>query len=371
MKILFSGNTAWSMYNFRRKIFESCMNDGMEVVVTAPYDEVFSKKIVKMGCKFIPVDISRKGTNPMQDYRLYKNYIRILKEEKPDGCFFYTIKPNIYGGMAAGKLNIPFITITTGLGYIFNNENIVSKIAKKLYNISFRKARMVWFLNRDDINSFLKERIIPEKKAMLLNGEGIDTEHFTVSHAENGSFSFILIARMLWDKGVGLYVDAAKELKKRHPEVEFRLLGAIDKNNPMGIPLETIMKWHNEGVINYMGEVQDVRPYINSSSCVVLPSFYREGIPFCLMEGAASGKPIITTDNVGCREVIKDGYNGFMCKIKDKESLIEAMEKMVSLPLDERIRMGENGRDLMKNEFDIKLIVKEYKKAIRENFTSL
>lgn len=368
MKILFSGNTAWSMYNFRRKIFESCINSGIEVVVTAPEDNIFSKKITDMGCKFIPVNLSRKGTNPIKDYNLYLSYKRILKEEKPDGCFFYTIKPNIYGGMAAGKLGVPFITITTGLGYIFNNDSIVSTIAKKLYKISFKNARKVWFLNRDDINSFVTENIIPESKAMLLKGEGIDTEHFSISDRNNEKFSFIMISRLLWDKGVELYADAARTLKKKYPEVEFRLLGAIDRNNPMGIAEKTIMDWHNEGIVNYMGEVEDVRPYIYDSSCVVLPSYYREGIPLCLMEGAASGKPIITTDNVGCREVIKDGYNGFICKPKDLETLTVAMEKMIKLPLDERIAMGNNGRTFMKNEFDIKLIIEEYKKAIKENF---
>ena len=368
MKILFSGNTAWSMYNFRRKIFESCISDGMEVVVVAPEDNFFSKRIMDMGCKFIHIDISRKGTNPLQDYLLYRSYKKILNQEKPDGCFFYTIKPNIYGGMAAGSLDIPFITITTGLGYIFNNNNIVSGIAKKLYKISFRKAKKIWFLNQDDIDSFINEKIIHKDKAMLLKGEGIDTEYFTFSKNNSETFSFILIARLLWDKGVGIYVDAAKNLKKKYPRIEFKLLGAIDNNNPMGIPETTIKEWHNEGIINYMGEVQDVRPYINSSSCVVLPSFYREGIPLCLMEGAASGKPIITTDNVGCREVIRDGYNGFICKPQDTESLINAMENMMRLTNDERIAMGEKGRLLMETEFDIRLIEEEYKKAIRENF---
>lgn len=368
MKILFSGNTAWSMYNFRRKIFEFCINSGIEVLVTAPEDNIFSKKITEMGCKFIPVNLSRKGTNPIKDYNLYLSYKKILKEEKPDGCFFYTIKPNIYGGMAAGKLGVPFITITTGLGYIFNNDSIVSRIAKKLYKISFRKAQKVWFLNTDDINSFISENIIPDNKAMLLKGEGIDTEFFSVSDVKNEKFSFIMISRILWDKGVGIYADAARILKKKYPEVEFKLLGAIDRNNPMGIPESTIREWHNEGVVNYMGEVQDVRPYINSSSCVVLPSFYREGIPFCLMEGAASGKPLITTDNVGCREVVRDAYNGFICKTKDTESLTDAMEKMIKLPYDERIAMGKNGREFMKNEFDIKLIIEEYRKAIHNYF---
>ena len=369
MKILFSGNTAWSMYNFRRWIFESCINNGMEVTVVAPKDDIFSRKIEDMGCKFVNVDISRKGTNPFKDLCLYRDYIKILKAEKPDGCFFYTIKPNIYGGMAAGKLNIPFITVTTGLGYIFNNDNLVSKIAKTLYKIAFKKANQVWFLNKDDINSFVTENIIPENKAVLLKGEGIDTEHFDSHKEENRNFSFIMISRILWDKGAGIYADAAKCIKEKYPDVEFKLLGAIDNDNPMGVPQETVMKWHNDGTVNYLGEVQDVRPYINDSSCVVLPSYYREGIPLCLMEGAASGKPIITTDNVGCKEVIKDGYNGFMCKPKDTESLVSVMERMIKLPIDERILMGQNGRKFMQDVFDIKLIIEEYRKTIKQCFS--
>lgn len=364
IKLLFSGNTAWSMYNFRKNVLESFINKGVDVVVVAPNDNIYSKKLVSIGCKFISININRKGTNPINDYILFHNYKKILKEEKPNGCFFYTIKPNIYGGMAAGNLKIPFIAVTTGLGYIFNNNSIVSKIAKTLYKISFSKATQVWFLNNEDVKSFTDNHLISENKSMVLKGEGIDTKKFTISNSDSKTFSFILIARILWDKGVGFYVEAAKALKSKYPDIEFKLLGTIDCNNPMGIPKKTILEWHNSKIINYLGEVEDVRPYIQQSSCVVLPSFYREGIPFCLMEGAASGKPIITTNNIGCKEVIIDGYNGFICKVKDKESLINAMEKMIKLPIEERNRMGKNGRILMENEFDVRLIIKKYHETI-------
>lgn len=365
MKLIFSGNTAWSMYNFRRQIFQHCINKGHKVYVIAPQDNIFDNKLRAMGCQFIPVQLKRKGTNPLQDIKLCREYYRIFKQIHPDGCFSYTIKPNIYGSIAASMLHIPYIPITTGLGYIFNTKSLVSIIAKGLYKIAFKKAPQVWFLNQEDINSFVSNQIIPASKAQLLRGEGIDLSHFIINDKEeDGKISFILIARMLWDKGVGIFVDAAKLLKTKYPNVDFLLLGKIDTNNPMGIPQSKLEEWDKQNIIKFLGETEDVRPYINRSTCVVLPSFYREGIPLCLMEGAASGKPIITTNNTGCKEVVEDGYNGFLCKTRNVESLVSAMEKIIKLSPEERKQMGRNGRKKMQKEFDMNLIVKEYDNAI-------
>lgn len=364
MKIVFSGNTAWSMYNFRREVFKHFINNGHEVYVLAPKDTNFTKLIEEIGCHFINISIERKGTNPITDVLLIKQYYSCLKKIHPDCCYFYTIKPNIYGGIAASMLGITFFAVTTGLGYIFNSNNFTSIIAKLLYKFSFRKALEVWFLNNDDIKSFLDNGIIDKNKAKLLNGEGIDTSHFSISNNEKNNFSFLLMSRLLWDKGVGIYAEAAKKLKAEYPDVEFNLLGAIDTENPSGIAKNIIEKWHNNKIINYLGETNDVRPYINESSCVVLPSFYREGIPFCLMEGAASGKPIITTDNTGCKELVIDGVNGFICKKNDVEDLIIAMKKVLLLPHDKRIEMGMNGRKFMIKNFDIKIILNKYDESL-------
>lgn len=364
MKLLFSGNTAWSMYNFRKHILSDCINKGHEVYVIAPSDSIYDKLIEKIGCKFIHIEIERKGTNPLRDFFLYLTYIRFIKEIKPDGCFFYTIKPNIYGGMAASYLNIPFIPITTGLGYIFTTDSIVNKIAKYLYKVAFKKAKQVWFLNQDDKSSFIENKIISQEKVKILKGEGIDLSNFEVKENISNDLTFLLLARMLWDKGVGIYVDAAAEIKKIYPNVKFQLLGAIDKENPMGISKSQIIEWHNKGYIEYLGKTDDVRPYIYNSDCIVLPSYYREGIPFCLMEGAAAGKPLITTNNTGCREVVENNYNGFLCKTKDVNSLIEVIKKMIELPPSERIQMGLNGRKKIESEFNIELIKAEYIQAI-------
>ena len=368
MKLVFSGNTAWSMYNFRRKVFMQFIADGHEVYVIAPHDEQYELLLTQLGCKFIPINMERKGTNPIKDFLLYTHYRNILKQIKPDGCFFYTIKPNIYGGMASSALHIPYIPITTGLGYIFNTQSIISKVAKTLYKVAFKKAEQVWFLNQEDINSFIQANLIPSNQAKLLKGEGIDTTYFQMQQDKNGPVSFLLFARILWDKGVGIYVDAAKKIKERYPDVRFELLGTIDVDNPMGIPKSQIDEWHQKGYIVYLGHTSDVRPFISQSSCVVLPSFYREGIPLCLMEGAASGKPLITTNHTGCKEVVDDGYNGFLCEPKDVDSLVKAMEKILQMTDEERRQMGLHGREKMEKEFNIDLIVDEYNKAISHYF---
>lgn len=367
MKLIFSGNTAWSMYNFRRQVFKHCINKGYDVYVIAPKDNVFDKKLIEIGCKFIPIKLDRKGTNPFSDIKLCFKYYQIFKQIQPSGCFFYTIKPNIYGSIAASLLRIPYIPITTGLGYIFNTKNYISIIAKKLYKLAFQKASQVWFLNKEDINSFISEKIIPPSKAKLLRGEGIDLDYFKIHEdAQEEEITFILIGRMLWDKGVGVFANAAKLLKKKYSKVQFLILGPIDVNNPKGIPQKQLEEWNNQNIIRYLGETEDVRNYINKCTCVVLPSFYREGVPLCLMEGAASGKPLITTNNIGCKEVVEDGYNGFLCEAQNVESLASAMEKIINLSPEERKIMGKNGRKKMEKEFNIDLIIKKYESAINQ-----
>ena len=367
MKLIFSGNTAWSMYNFRKDILSECIKNGHKVFVIAPSDPYYEKLIKELGCTFIPINIKRKGTNPIQDLKLYFQYRKHIKKIKPNGCFFYTIKPNIYGGLAASHLNIPYIPVTTVLGYVFNTKSIINNIVQILYKLSFKRAKQVWFLNNDDASLFVDKAIIARNKVKILKGEGIDINKFQVVSADinpNNELVFLLFARMLWDKGVGIFVEAAKKIKQSNPTIRFQLLGTVDNDNPMGISMTQLMEWNNNGYIEYLGNTNDVRPYIYKSSCVVLPSYYREGIPFCLMEGAAAGKPLITTDNIGCKEVVEDGYNGFLCSTNDVSSLVEALNKMINLSPESRIKMGQNGRKKIENEFNIELIKNEYTQTI-------
>ncbi len=357
--ILFSGNTLWSMYNFRRVLMADFVQKGYNVVVVAPEDE-FKSKIEAIGCKFIPIKIAAKGVNPLQDFFVFLSYLKIFRKINPDFCFFYTIKPNIYGSLAARFLKIKYIPITTGLGYIFLNNDIVSKIAKSLYKIAFNGANQVWFLNQDDYTEFLNGKIINEENGYVMkSGEGIDLSIFSIS-SQPETISFLLMARMLWDKGVGIFADAARELKKKYPTVEFNLLGFIGVDNPSAISKEQINAWGKEGIVNYLGVTDDVRPYIEKAACVVLPSYYREGIPFSLLEGATMGKPLITTNTVGCKEIVDDKINGYLCNPKDVESLYEVMEKIILMPKEERMQMGLAGRKKVEKQFNVQTVINQY-----------
>lgn len=364
MKLIFVGNTAWSMYNFRRPIFEHFLAQNNEVIIASPSDKTYQQQLQSLGCKCYPISIEAKGNNPIKDLSTMWQIRSILKKENPDCCFFYTIKPNVYGGMAATLLGIPFVPITTGLGYVFLVDNAVSKIAKLLYKVAFRKAMQVWFLNQDDVDAFKQAKLVPNDKISILKGEGININRFEL-HNNSSEISFILVARMLWDKGVGEFVEAARMLKRKYPQVEFRLLGFLGVDNPSAISKEQMDEWVNEGVVDYLGATKDVRPFLYNSTCVVLPSTYREGIPFSLMEGAAAGKPLIATDGVGCKEVIDDGLTGFLCKPKDVQSLSHCMEKIIQMPEEERIQMGMRGREKMKKEFGIDLVIRKYDELLK------
>lgn len=362
MKLVFIGNSAWGMYNFRRPLFEHYINNGHEVIVVSPYDAQYLPCLEQIGCKCHTIKIQPKGNNPLKDLATMMQIRNILKKEKPNCCFFYTIKPNIYGSIAAASLALPFVPITTGLGYVFLVDNIVSKIAKLLYKIAFKKATKVWFLNEDDALSFKNANLIEDDKIEILKGEGIDVSKFEV-HKEPEDVSFLLVARMLWDKGIGEFVAAANILKKKYPHVKFKLLGGLGIDNPSAISKEKMQEWIEEGGIEYLGQTSDVKPYLYNSTCIVLPS-YREGIPFSLMEGAASARPLIATNAIGCKEVVDNGITGFLCNIKDSQDLALKMEKIILMTKEERTEMGLKGRHKIENEFGINQVIKKYNKLL-------
>lgn len=362
MRLVFVGNTAWGMYNFRRPVLQYFINKGNEVFVITPKDVTFQNHLKSIGCKCYTIDIEAKGYNPIKDMKTMWQIRKILKIENPDCCFFYTIKPNIYGSMAAAALNIPYIPIITGLGYVFLVNNLVSKVAKLLYKVAFCKAKQIWFLNQDDANAFKKEKLINEKKISILKGEGIDVNRFEIHHGSL-EISFLLVARMLWDKGVGEFVEAARILKRKYPNIKFKLLGFLGVDNPSAISEEQMDEWVKEGNIEYLGTTNDVRPFLYDATCIVLPS-YREGISFSLMEGAAAGKPLVATNAVGCKDIIDDGITGFLCNLKDSKDLADQMEKIILMSNENRIQMGLKGRKKIENEFGIKYIIDKYAEFI-------
>lgn len=359
-KIAFVGNTSFSIYNFRMGVIRSLMKE-YEVVVLAPKDE-YTPFFDREGIRYIEINIDCKGTNIMHDVSFMRQLHSIYKQEAFDLVFHYTIKPVIYGSLVCRKLGIRSIAITTGLGYTFRDHSLINSVVKCLYRISLKSVSEVWFLNQDDRRIFVEYNIVSAPKTFVLNGEGVDTDYYCPmqSNFNDGKFRFLLLSRLLYDKGIIEYAKAAQMLKKKYPNVEFRLLGKAKNDTPENIPQSMIDEWTEGGYINYLGETLDVRPIIADSDCVVLPSYYREGIPRCLMEAMSMEKPIITTDNVGCVELIVNNVNGLMCKPKSVSDLAEKMETMLNHPKESRERIGRAGRNIILQKYDEKIIIQQY-----------
>lgn len=365
-KIVLSSNTSFSLYNFRLGLMRRLKKERFDVFTLAPEDN-YSEKL-KSEFNFYPIKhLDRKGKNPLKDIKLLFEYLRFYKNLKPDLVINFTIKPNIYSSIACGLLGIKCVSVVTGLGYVYVKGGLLKKLVNSLYRISFSFNIYVIFLNEEDMLTFLKIKLINEEKAVLIKSEGINTEHFKPMNCEKQTQKpvFLMISRLLWDKGVKEFVEAGKILKKKGYEVELWLLSPFDIGNPASVPEEYVRDLEKRGIIKYMGVHQDVRPFIAQADAVVLPS-YREGIPRVLLEAASMEKPIITTDTVGCREVCKDRENGFLVKPKDPFSLAEGMIKFLQLSDEKKRKMGKRGRQIVLEEFDEKLIVDRYLAIIHE-----
>jgi glycosyltransferase involved in cell wall biosynthesis len=359
-------NTAWAIYTYRQGLLSALTASGARVTVIAPRDRTF-EPLAALGCHCIDLPVTSKGTNPVDDLRTLLALFKHYRALKPDVVFHYTIKPNIYGSIAAKLAGVQSVAVTTGLGYVFIQHSRAAQVAKKLYRFAFRFPREVWFLNRDDQAAFVEGKLLvhPER-ARLLHGEGVDLEQFAFTPLREGAeFRFVLIGRLLWDKGVGEYVEAARQLRERYPRARFQLLGPVGVDNPSAITRDEVAAWEREGVIEYLGEAHDVRPFIADADCVVLPS-YREGVPRTLMEASAMGRPIVATDVPGCREVVADGVNGLLCEVRNAASLVASLARMLDMSDTERRAMAERGRQKVATEFDERVVVETYKDLVRK-----
>ncbi len=365
-RIVLVSNTSWSMIKFRLGVMKAMVEAGYEVVVIAPRDK-HSDDFREIGCHYIELSMDNKGSNIFKDLRMVYKLQKAYKLLSPDLIFHYTIKPNIYGSFAAKIAGKKSIAVITGLGYTFIHDNITAKIAKRLYKFSLKYAQKVWFINIEDKNKFILEDLVPEKMMDLLPSEGINVETFAPIEMkrQDNIFRFILIARLLWDKGVGEYVKAAKELKKRYQNIEFQLVGFIDAQNPKAISKKQVEDWEAKGYINYLGPTDDVKPFIAGADCVVLPS-YREGVSMILMEAASMQKPIIASNVPGCRDLVNHNVSGYLCGMQDYHDLISKMEKMLHLTHKQRKQMGKEARKFMVEEYNEKLIIKKYLHTIKE-----
>jgi glycosyltransferase involved in cell wall biosynthesis len=364
-KIVIAVNDSWAAYNFRFNLGLALQKEGYEVTFISPYSS-YSEKI-KFFFNYSDIKLSANGINPIEDFKTIYGYYKIYKELRPSVVLNFSIKPNIYGTFAASFLGIPVINNIAGLGTLFIEQGAVTKIAEFLYKLSQKRAAKIFFQNSEDFNVFVGKNLVEKDRCDVLPGSGVDVEKFSpMPKVNNGVFIFLLISRMLWTKGIKEFVDAAKIIRERHNDVEFWLLGYLDVQNPTSIPKEQMAKWVKDGNVNYLGSSDNVRAEIAKADCMVLPSFYREGTPRVLLESASMAKPIITTDNVGCRDVVDDGVNGYLCEVKNVEDLTNKMEMMINLTDAEREVMGKFGREKILRKFDEKIVIKKYLDSVME-----
>lgn len=362
MRVAMVLNASWNVYNFRLGLLEALRREGHEVQVIAPRDE-YSERIP---FPFYEIPMEGKGVNPLKEaalvWRLYALYRRL----HPDVVLHFTPKPNIYGSIAARMLGIPSISNVAGLGSSFEGNPALAAILRILYRVALRFPAKIFFQNMEDQALFLRLRLVTEGKADRVPGSGVDVSRLRPSEAppQKDGFVFLLASRMLWEKGVGEFVEAARILGEEGARAEFRLLGMLDAQNPYAIGRAQMDKWQADGWITYLGFTDSVPDHMRDADCVVLPTYYREGVPRVLLEAAALGKPLISTDQTGCRDILEDGRNGFVCKPKDARDLAGAMRRFMSLSAGERVAMGQESREKAVCGFDENLVIAKYRDAI-------
>lgn len=357
-KILILANIDMGLYNFRKELLEKLLSLGYEVHISLP-DGPRVKDMVAMGCHFIETPVDRRGMNPIADLKLFLTYRKILKELKPDVVLTYTIKPNIYGGIACRMAKIPYLSNITGLGSAIHNGGMVQKLLMLLYRLSASKASCLFFQNSQN-REFFREKKAISSNSVLLPGSGVNLKNHAYEPypPAEAPLSFLFIGRLMRDKGVGELVEAARNIRKDYPEITFSLIGFCEKEYQ-----ETFDQLNEGNVVSAMGQQQDVKPFIKSHSATVLPS-YHEGTANVLLESASMGRPLIASRIPGCMEIIDEGSTGYLCEARDTASLEKALRKFIALSHEERKDMGVLGRLKMEREYDRNIIIEHYLREI-------
>jgi glycosyltransferase involved in cell wall biosynthesis len=359
--IFIVSNNVWTIYKFRREMIIRLLELGYSVSFLATFDnQKYVDDLESIGANFINIKFSRKGMNVANDLHSFFLLLSVYFRLKPDFVIHYTIKPNIYGGWAARIVNTPYIGMITGIGNVFiSGSEILKKIVFKMYKLSLSSSQLVWFTNNSDRDMFVNNHIVSKERSGIVPGSGVDTLYFSPLSASvnNNKFVFLMIARLQRPKGIYEYIEAAKSLRvKMGSRVEFQVLGGVDSKNPDALSLDEIVEFHNQKIINYLGEADNVKDYIGNSDCVVLPS-YREGLSTTLIEAASMERPLITSDVPGCHDVVIDNHNGYLCKPKNHRDLESKMMLMYYTPKEKRREFGSNGRKIVKNNFDKREVV--------------
>jgi glycosyltransferase involved in cell wall biosynthesis len=359
-RILVFGSLAESLISFRGPLLRDMVALGHQTFACAPNaTKEIKDALTDLGVVYQHVMLDRTGLNPLNDALSLKKLVSSFKNIKPDVFLSYTIKPVIYGSFAARLTRVPKIfSIVSGLGYSFSDSDIKARMigvaAKLLYSAALDYNKKVFFQNPDNIKLFASKGILKDhSKAVLVNGSGVDIDMYSPRPFPQ-SLSFLLLARLIREKGIYEYVEAAQTIRRKYPKVKFRLAGAIDKN-PSAICKRDLQSWIDSGTIEYLGQLHDVRPAIADTSVYVLPSFYPEGTPRSVLEAMALGRPIITTDAPGCRETVRQEQNGLLIPLRDVDALINAMEYFIKKP-DTIGRMGHSSRQLAMQKYDVRKV---------------
>lgn len=354
MKIMILANNDAGLYKFRRELLEELLKEH-EVMICLPEGEYIQDMEV-MGCEFIPCNLlERRGMNPVKEVKLIGFYKKLLKAKRPDIVFTYTIKPNVYGGMVCGWLGIPYVANITGLGTAVENAGLMQKVTLTLYKLGLRKAQMVFFQNAENKNFMLEKKVV-KGDYFQLPGSGVNLKHYQpIAYPENETIDFVFIARLMKEKGIDNYLETAEVIRKNHPQTRFHICGFCEDDYT-----ERLNDLQEKGIVIYHGMVKDMTEIYKKVACTIHPTFYPEGLSNVLLESSASARPIITTDRAGCREVIEDGVNGYVCKQNDSADLIRQVEKFLALSWEERKNMGLAGRQKVEREFDRQIVIDKY-----------
>jgi glycosyltransferase involved in cell wall biosynthesis len=345
LHIVVTVNAAWNLVNFRTGLLRALIADGHRVTVLAPHDDSVAR-LQALGCAFVDLPMNRKGLSPLANLHIWRRLGAAMDRLRPDVVLSFTIKNNLYGALAARRRRIPFIPNVTGLGTAFLSGGGLQRVAQMIYRHAFRGLPVVFFQNRDDLELFAGMGLVRPGQARVLPGSGIDLTRFAPAPMpENPPDApvFLMIARLLRDKGVVEFADAAAVVRRQFPHAQFRIVGPFGTENRSALPPAQIMRWQDAGHIVHLGAMPDVRPAIAEADCVVLPS-YREGMPRVLLEAAAMARPVITTDVPGCRDALDAGKTGLLCQPRDSASLARACADFITLTPEARAAMGQAGR---------------------------
>lgn len=368
MKVLILTNNDVGLYKFRKELIEELLNPGCyisgrndkacKVFISLP-DGEYIPELKKMGCVFMNTPIDRRGTNPKTDLKLLMRYRYILKKTKPDIVLGYTIKPNIYGGMACAEKNIPYICNITGLGTAIENKGMIQKITLFLYKIALKKAKYIFFQNQSNMDFFCKQNICVVKHD-LLPGSGVNIKNLPFQTYPKENLKFIFVGRLMREKGIEEYLYAAKKIKEKYPDIEFHICGFCEEEY-----LQKIKEFQEKEIVIYHGMVSNMEEIYKEISCIVLPS-YHEGMSNVLLEAAATGRPGIASRISGCKEIIEHEKSGYLFERKNKKQLCEMIEKFILLSYEEKIAMGAEARKKVEEIFDRTIIIKKYLDVIKE-----